>query len=474
MSGGPRRAAPLRRTAGRARTGIVAIGRGAALAALALAALIPLAALLVLALTPLWGIWTAITLDGAGRGRWRLPAEVPLPGGGGWFTQVVNLPTEALRPVFGAGFLRAVCLFLTALALAVIPLAAPPLLAGIRQVSSGVRTLSGRWAGVPVPSPYRPYPGHGPRFHWLLSDPATWRDLGWTLVNATIGLLLSLTPGAVAAYGTLNMLQGLQALPGLPGSAGTAAELLLRGAVLAALGLSSAPIALRCYGLLARLVLAKPGTDELNRRITHLTKTRAETIDASAAEIRRIERDLHDGTQARLVAIGMALDAAEQLLGTQPDTARELLRDARGTSAQALAELRGLVRGIHPPVLADRGLTDAVRALALEAPLPVSVHSDLTGRLPAPVESAAYFTVSELLANVAKHARGTSASVRIRAGERLLAVTVADDGYGGADPSAGTGLRGLQRRLAAFDGTLAIDSPPGGPTAITLELPCAS
>ena len=232
------------------------------------------------------------------------------------------------------------------------------------------------------------------------------------------------------------MLQGLLTLPGLPGSAGTAAELLLRGTVLAALGLWSAPPLLRCYGPLAQPMLAKPGTDELNRRITHLTQTRAETIDASAAEIRRIERDLHDGAQARLVAIGMALDAAEHLLGTQPDTARELLRDARGTSAQALAELRGLVRGIHPPVLADRGLTDAVRALALEAPLPASVHSDLTGRLPAPAESAAYFTVSELLANVAKHAHATSASVRIRTGERLLTITVADDGYGGADLSS--------------------------------------
>ena len=472
MSGTPRRGAALRWTAGRARAGIVAIGRGAALAVLALAALIPFAALLVLALTPLWGIWTAITLDG--QGRRRLPAEVPVPGGGGWFAQVVNLPTEALRPIFGAGFMRAVCMFLTALALAVIPLAAPPLLTGIRQVSSGVRVLSGRWAGVPIPSSYQPWPGHGARFRWLLSDPATWRDLCWTLVSATAGVLLSLTPGAVAAYGALNVLQGLLALPGLPGGAGTAAELLLRGTVLAALGLWSAPTLLRRYGLLARLVLAKPGTGELNRRITHLTRTRAETIDASAAEIRRIERDLHDGAQARLVAIGMALDAAEQLLVTQPDTARELLRDARGSSAQALAELRGLVRGIHPPVLADRGLTDAVRALALEARLPVSVHSDLAGRLPAPVESAAYFTVSELLANVAKHARATSASVRIRTGEQLLAVTVADDGYGGADPSAGTGLRGIQRRLAAFDGTLAVDSPPGGPTAITLELPCAS
>jgi signal transduction histidine kinase len=469
MSGAPRRAAPLRWTVGRARAGSAAIGRGAVLAALAALALIPLAALLVLALTPLWGIWTAITLDGVPQ-RHRF-VEGLQPVGGGWFTQLVSLPVEAVRPIFGDGFFRAVCLFLTALALAVIPLTAPPLLAGIRQVSSGVRTLSGRWAGVPIPSPYRPYRGHGPRFRWLLSDPATWRDLCWTAVNATVGPLLSLTPGAVAAYGALNMLQGLLALPGLPGSAGSAAELLLRGAVLAALGLWSAPTLLRRYGQLARLVLAGPGTDELNRRITHLAQTRAETIDASASEIRRIERDLHDGAQARLVAIGMALDAAEHFLGTQPETARELLLDARGNSALALAELRGLVRGIHPPVLADRGLTDAVRALALEAPLPVSVHSDLTGRLPAPVESAAYFTVSELLANVAKHARATSASVRIRIGERLLTITVADDGYGGADPSVGTGLRGLQRRLAAFDGTLTIGSPLGGPTAITLELP---
>lgn len=427
----------------------------------------------MLALTPLWGIWTAVTLDGVPHRR-RL-VEGLQPAVGGWFTQLVNLPTEAFRPLFGDGLFRAVCLVLTALALAVIPLAAPPLLAGIRQVSSGVRTLCGRWVGVPVPSPRRLYPGSGPRFRWLLSDPATWRDLCWAAVNATAGLLLSLTPGAVAVYGALNVLQGLLALSGLPGSAaGAATGLVLRGVVLAALGLWSAPALLRGYGLLARLVLARPGTDDLNRRITHLTQTRTETIDAGAAEIRRIERDLHDGAQTRLVAIGMALDAAEQLVGTQPDTARELLRDARGNSALALAELRGLVRGIHPPVLADRGLADAVRALALEAPLPVSVHSDLTGRLPAPVESAAYFAVSELLANVAKHANAASAEVRIRTGERLLAITVADDGHGGAAPSADTGLRGLQRRLAAFDGTLAIDSPPGGPTAITMELPCAS
>lgn len=180
MSGAPRRAAPLRAAAGRARAGIVAMGRGAALAVLALAALIPFAALLVLALTPVWGIWTAITLDGAGRGRWRLPSEGLPPGGGGWFTQVVNLPAEALRPIFGAGFLRAVCMFLTALALAVIPLAAPPLLAGIRQVSSA-------WHSTPPSSSWAP--SRAPHANCCGTPAATPRRLspssaGWCAVSA--------------------------------------------------------------------------------------------------------------------------------------------------------------------------------------------------------------------------------------------------------------------------------------------------
>jgi signal transduction histidine kinase len=247
----------------------------------------------------------------------------------------------------------------------------------------------------------------------------------------------------------------------------------LIGVAYVAAGLWAAPPLLRAYGYLARSVLARPGTAELNRRISHLAQTRSETIDASAAEIRRIERDLHDGAQARLVAIGMALDAAGQLMESQPETARALLMDARENSAKALAEIRGLVRGIHPPVLADRGLPDAVRALALDTPQAVSVHSDLAGRLPAPVESAVYFAVSELLANVAKHADARQARVDIRHDDGTLVITVADDGHGGADPDAGTGLRGVSRRLAAFDGELTIDSPPGGPTRISLELPCA-
>jgi signal transduction histidine kinase len=148
------------------------------------------------------------------------------------------------------------------------------------------------------------------------------------------------------------------------------------------------------------------------------------------------------------------------------------LLEARDSSAKALAELRDLVRGIHPPVLADRGLADAVRALALDSPLRTHLASDLPGRLPAPVESAAYFTVSELLANVSKHARAGQIWIDIRHDGGMLRIGVTDDGRGGADPARGTGLRGIERRLAAFDGVLAVSSPPGGPTAVTMEIPC--
>jgi signal transduction histidine kinase len=329
------------------------------------------------------------------------------------------------------------------------------------------RALVRRWTGIPIPEWYQPYPGRGSRLRWLASDPATWRELSWIVVNATVGAILLLAPGLLATIGVLYG-AGVSGLPGLP-----TGERLLLAIVLMAFGLAAAPPALRSYGHLTRWILARPGTAELNRRITHLARTRTEAIDASAAEIRRIERDLHDGAQARLVAIGMALDAAGQLMESQPGVARELLNDARENSAKALAEIRGLVRGIHPPVLADRGLADAVRALALDTRLPIIVTSDITGRLQAPVESAAYFSVSELLANVVKHADARQARVDMRHDGDMLTITVADDGHGGADPDAGTGLRGVGRRLAAFDGELAIDSPLGGPTILTMELPCA-
>jgi signal transduction histidine kinase len=171
--------------------------------------------------------------------------------------------------------------------------------------------------------------------------------------------------------------------------------------------------------------------------------------------------------------MGMTLDAAGQILDTNPDAARALLIEARDSSVKALAELRALVRGIHPPVLADRGLTDAVQALTLDTPLRVHLASDLDGRRPpAPVESAAYFAVSELLANVSKHAQARETWIDVRHTDGMLRIGVTDNGHGGADPARGSGLRGIERRLASFDGILAISSPPGGPTAVTMEIPC--
>ena len=245
------------------------------------------------------------------------------------------------------------------------------------------------------------------------------------------------------------------------------------GVAITLAGVAAAPLLLRGYGLLARMLLAPAGQAELALRVRQLTQTRTEALDTGAAEIRRIERDLHDGAQARLVAMGMTLDAAGQIIDSNPDAARALVLEARDASVKALAELRALVRGIHPPVLADRGLADAIRALALDAPARISLASDLNGRPPAPVESAAYFAASELLANVSKHAEARQTWVDIRYTDGMLRIGVTDNGHGGAEPALGTGLRGIERRLAAFDGVLAISSPPGGPTAVTMEIPCA-
>ncbi|MGH3240132.1 MAG: sensor histidine kinase, partial [Spirillospora sp.] len=186
-----------------------------------------------------------------------------------------------------------------------------------------------------------------------------------------------------------------------------------------------------------------------------------------------IERDLHDGAQARLVAMGMSLGAIEHLLDKDPEKARILLAEARASSAKALHELRDLVRGIHPPVLADRGIGDAIKALALDHPLRVEVNADLPARPEPPVESAAYFAVSEILTNAAKHSGASRVWIDVRYEQGMLRISITDDGQGGATLDGGTGLRGLERRIGTFDGVLALSSPVGGPTIVTMELPCA-
>ena len=212
------------------------------------------------------------------------------------------------------------------------------------------------------------------------------------------------------------------------------------------------------------------GDQELVERVDELTRTRRGVLDVQAGELRRIERDLHDGAQARLVALTMQLGRAEARLGEHPEAA-ELVREARGEASAAIAELRDLARGIAPPVLADRGLTAAAEAIAARSAIRATVDADLDHRPPPVVEGAAYFVVAETLTNAAKHAGADArAWVTIRDGDDRLVIEVSDDGRGGADP-AGSGLTGLRHRVEALDGTLAVTSSAGSGTTIRAELP---
>ncbi|HEY6312517.1 MAG TPA: histidine kinase [Streptosporangiaceae bacterium] len=262
----------------------------------------------------------------------------------------------------------------------------------------------------------------------------------------------------------------------------------LQGSLLLALGLWLAPRVMRQHLTDPSDLELAARARQLAQRVQTLTQTRHDAVDTAAAELRRIERDLHDGAQARLVALGMSLQAAERLFPTSPEAALALVAEAKESSSLALTELRDLVRGIYPPVLADRGLADAIRALALDAPLPVELDIDLPGAVELPVASAVYFSVAEALTNVTKHAGARSVRIQLSqallagggpagggpaGGGGLLRAQVTDDGAGGADPAQGTGLAGVERRLAAFDGILAVNSPPGGPTIVVIEVPCA-
>ena len=221
----------------------------------------------------------------------------------------------------------------------------------------------------------------------------------------------------------------------------------------------------------AAVLLGSPGRAEMAERIETLETTRAGAVDAQETELRRIERDLHDGAQARLVALGMSLGMAEQKLADDPQRAGELLAEARIGAENALRELRDLARGIHPPVLADRGLEAALASLASSTPLRVELSVDVSPR-PAPaVESAAYFVAAEALANAAKHARAKRVDITIARHDEMIDLQVRDDGQGGANPE-GSGLRGLRRRVEALDGTLSVISPRGGPTTIRAQMQC--
>ena len=357
----------------------------------------------------------------------------------------------------------------------------------VRRYTGAYRRWAGRELGVDIPVPYLKPTSRGPiaKVVAIAKDPATWRDLAYLFVNAPLSIAVGLIPLGLWAAGVTGFLVPLvwargngRAADGLEYTLinGTTPGNFVLAPLVGALYLAAAwwltPRATKAHALVAKWLLAPSAAATLTTRVRELSDSRADTVDAQAAELRRIERDLHDGAQARLVALGMNLGMAEDLMARDPDAARALLSEARESSSQALAELRDLVRGIHPPVLADRGLDGALRALALAHPLPVEADIELPGRTQAPVESAVYFAVAETLTNVAKHSGATKAWIRVRHDHGRLTVSVGDDGHGGASTTSGGGLRGIERRLAAFDGTLGITSPTGGPTVVTLELPC--
>lgn len=368
----------------------------------------------------------------------------------------------------------------------------PRAMEGVRNLGARQRELAARWSGVDIPGPTTPLPPAPAgaseavaRYRWIMNDPQTRREYVWVLADPLAGAFLAFFPIAVILSGVWGI---FLAFFGVPLSAEwdglwyqfipiegtvTAALAGILGVLQLPLALWMAPRAVRKHALYTRAMLAPSESEMMAGRIQHLAAARSAAVDTQMAEIRRIERDLHDGAQARLVAMGMTLNAAEHLLETDPEAVRALLIEARQSSSKALEELRNLVRGIHPPVLADRGLADAVRALAMVCPVTTEVTVDLPGRPEMPVESAAYFAISEIVTNVAKHSGAVRAWIDIRYDREMLRITVTDDGHGGADATRGTGLRGIERRLATFDGVLAVNSPVNGPTTATMELPCA-
>jgi signal transduction histidine kinase len=339
--------------------------------------------------------------------------------------------------------------------------------------------------GQPIPDVYKaPASGHFfDRVRALFSDPSTWKDLAWHLLLLPIGIA-----DFVVAVTAWSASLGLVSIPAWWWATPEADRMEVGpitvdswGAAFLclAIGIVAVPVAAALVrgtaaasAALSKIVLG-PTHRQLEERVEVLAQTRAGAVDAAAAELHRIERDLHDGAQARLVSLALDLGMAEERFDRDPEGARELVEKARGEAKLAMGELRDLARGIRPALLAERGLGEAISALAARTALPTTVEVELDGRLPAPVELAAYFTVAEALTNSVKHAEASSARVHLwRDGERLR-IEVRDDGRGGANPY-GHGLDGLNKRLAALDGTLAIASPRGGPTVLYAEVPCES
>ncbi|HEX5493777.1 MAG TPA: sensor domain-containing protein [Mycobacteriales bacterium] len=311
---------------------------------------------------------------------------------------------------------------------------------------------------------------------------STWRQIGYHLVSlltGTVGFALvtsvwsaGLVGVTAFAYGWVLPRHGIfgwdMRAPLMLAALTGVGLVVLFAAPWVARGVAAVDVAL------AWALLGPSRGERLRGRVASLTESRAGAVDAADAERRRIERDLHDGTQQRLVSLAMNLGMARAKFTDAPEPARDAIAAAHEEAKQALVELRGFVRGLHPAVLNDRGLDAALSGIAARAPLPVSLRVEVSRRPSPTIEAVAYFVVSEALNNVVKHAEASRADVTVRRLDGLLRVEVADDGRGGAGPDGGSGLRGLAQRVASVDGTLRIDSPPGVGTVIVVELPCES
>ncbi|MEV7781573.1 histidine kinase [Kitasatospora sp. NPDC088351] len=307
---------------------------------------------------------------------------------------------------------------------------------------------------------------------WLVTQVVTGLPAGALALLCLGGLLL--TPVVTVLWWAFPTAPRLPVLSVPITGWGTAFSVGLVNLVfLAALAAIALPPLARAHARCCLAVLAPSPAEQLVERVTELTRTRADVLQAHSAELRRIERDLHDGTQARLVAIAMRLAVAGESLSDDPAAAAVLVRQAHAETEDAMTELRSVIRTIYPPVLADQGLSGALGTLATRAGVPTRIDIGPLGEIPAAVEAVAYFAVTEALANIARHSRATHASVRVTRDGALLRAEIADDGTGGADAARGSGLDGMRRRAAALDGTMKISSPPGGPTVITVGLPCA-
>jgi signal transduction histidine kinase len=337
------------------------------------------------------------------------------------------------------------------------------------------------WAllGLDVPAVHHERPGPRGIARFVHSE-ATWRQIAYHLLAGAVlaaGGLLVLAMWA-AAFALTLLSTYSWALPessplALTGHA-VANGFATAGGVVLLLAAPGAAAAVTRLDTRAAFALLGPSRAEaLERRVEDLAESRAGVVDAADAERRRIERDLHDGVQQRLVSLAMNLGLARETLADVSDDSMQVIADAHKEAKEALTELRGVVRGLHPAVLDDRGLDAALSGIAARAPLPVRLRVDVPERPSPTVEAVAYFVASEALTNVTKHAQASHVEIVADRRADVLRMSITDDGHGGAEPSRGTGLTGLRQRVGSVDGTFRISSPAGGPTVITVELPCA-